>query len=90
MFVTQVHQFLGVRIVAGPEGVSTQPQQQVDVLHHERVVQTLSSDLQQFRSEGVFPLTRYSELAVYGTNIRGVDAQIVKKINIHKPFVAGY
>lgn len=43
--VAQVHDLLGVGVVAGAEGVGPQPAQQVEVLHNQGPVQAFATDL---------------------------------------------
>ena len=43
--VTELHHLLCVGVVAGAEGIGAQPAQQVEVLHQQRPVKALPSDL---------------------------------------------
>lgn len=49
--VTELHHLLCVGVVAGAEGVGTQPAEQVEVLHQQRPVKALASDLGDSRTE---------------------------------------
>ena len=49
--VTHLQHFLGVGVVAGVEGIGTKPAKQVEVLHQQRPVEALPSDLGDSRAE---------------------------------------
>lgn len=49
--VAQVHDLLGVGVVAGPERVGPQPAQQVEILHYQGPVQAFATDLRAERNQ---------------------------------------
>ncbi|MPC12550.1 hypothetical protein E2C01_005249 [Portunus trituberculatus] len=63
LLVRHVHDLLGIGIVGGAETVCTQPLEQTKVLHHQRVVQALPSDL--LASLSVKFLTNFTILTTY-------------------------
>lgn len=49
--VTELHDLLCIGVVAGAEGVGTEPAKQVEVLYHQWPVKALPSDLENSRVE---------------------------------------